>query len=264
MTANNNNNHSRIEIPADKSLEDWITELLSEYSPVYVSEKIRAAIVPDILTPKTAPMFSEIFARLSLSINQLKTDRIVLLSGIVNMSPSGLILCPPAENPVFEKLLPSMDLLTACAMNPVFRETGVQDTVFMRHFEAVLPFVNRLFPDAEVLPLLTDGTRDSKICKALKKLALGKGDLLIALASLSSGLSRTEASNKDAAIMASMLAQEDTVNISDTAYHNIINALSRYSLSRRLVPHIFKNNHVNPHENGRIRVNGYISVGYLM
>ncbi|WP_019001033.1 hypothetical protein [Succinimonas amylolytica] len=263
MTANSNNNH-RIEIPANKSLEDWITELLSDYSPVYVSEKIRAAVVPDVLTPKTAPMFSEIFARLSLSLNQLKTDRIVLLGNYGNMTPSGLIFCPPADNPVFENILPSMDLLTIAAMNPVFREASREDTMFARHFEPVLPFIQRLFPHAELLPLLADGTKDSKISKALRNLDLGKSDLLIAEAVLSTGLSRVEASNKDAAIMASILAQEDIVTVSDTSCYNLINALSRYSLRRRLVPHIFKNNQVNPHENGRMRVNGYVSIGYLM
>ena len=262
MTANTKT-YGKISIPAGKNLDEWITELTSDYSAVYVTEKIRGAIIPDTLSADTAPMFSEIFSRLSHSPD-LKTERVVLLSGLQNLPSSGSLFYPCHENVIFQRVLPAMDLLALLPDTPPFHEIGRDNEMFAEKFEAALPFIERLFPDAAVLPLLADGTKGSKISTALKKIDIRRNDLVICVTAMSQGLSRSEANNKDAAIMTSILAQADNISPADTINANVLNAMTCYSLSRRLVPHIFKNDHIGSAGSARLRVNGYMATGYLL
>lgn len=237
-----------------KLIPDLVSqERIETYDPQII-------IVPDFLNDESIPLFSSAFSNITQN-NDAFNRIIVITEALLPPISNRKLLIPELNDRIMTDITPDLESLEILERNPLV--TRSSNISFSDRLNAAVPFINYLLPGKPVIPLLNFGLKASEICSSLEDLNINDSDLIIVLASLSVGLSKSEAVSNDTALVTILISQDEEVKAKATPYSSILNAVSKLSFSMRLRPRFFK--YLTATHQGRkvIRVKGICSIGYF-
>ncbi len=218
-------------------------------------------LVPDVLNEKTSMLFSKAFSNVTKSNPQINRVIIIAESLKLQRIDQNYILVPAISDDIYLNHNIDTDDIETLKTNEYVK--SFEEVNFSDRFKSILPFIDYLFKDVKILPILNYNLKLKNFTDIIKALHLNQNDFIICATPLSSGFSKMVATNTDINHISQLLSQDYNIKSYDTPYATILNIATIISLALKLRPRFYKYLNVNLNGTHVSKVQGICSIGYF-